>query len=482
MNNYPDCLISAIKGLKNDYKISEIITEFFKENPESKLKKKLNLLEKQFNKDIIFDYLFNYEKYHSSNPVNSVKQKSFPSQSKINNIENNKVFDSNKNINTESNVSSSILKKVKKVKYIGKAQDLLNKKKKREFNNENKSTEKKQSENKNKNKSKKKTKNKTKTKKLKEKSINNYIIDNYINIKKTINKNKDYDFMSNNEEKESDKKNEQNSFLDFYLNEDLNNQNNNENYGENENVNLENESKEEQNNNLEKLDLSSFIHHPYYDEPDFFFNGKREEGKKTGFGVYININKKIYFKGNWVENEIQGFGIYVNEIKHFNYKGNFVNSFFEGYGKLSITYNKTIYHYEGEFKKDKLNGFGIYYYNKNKTNYYMGEFENDKKSGIGISVKKGEFTFECEYKNDIEDGIGVLRYKDGDIYKGKIYEGKLEGYGIHIHNKKDKHQGSQYYAFFKNGKPKFGFYGNGNDYYFAEFNGLNLKKILKIIK
>ena len=112
----------------------------------------------------------------------------------------------------------------------------------------------------------------------------------------------------------------------------------------------------------------------------------------------------------------------------------------------------------------------------------MGEFENDKKSGIGISVKKGEFTYECEYKNDTEDGIGVLRYKDGDIYKGKIYKGKLEGYGIHIHNKKDKHQGSQYYAFFKNGKPKFGFYGNGNDYYFAEFNGLNLKKLLKIIK
>ena len=250
MNNYPDCLISAIKGLQNDYKINEIITEFFKENSESELKKKLNLLEKKISKDIIFDYLFNYEKYHSSNTINSIKQKSFASQSKINNIENNKVFDSNKNINTEYDDSFSILKKEKKVKYIRKEQDFLNKKKKREFNNENKSTEKKQLENKNK--SKKKNKNKNKTKKLKENSINNYIIDNYINIKKPINKNKDYDYMSNNEGKESDKEKEQNSFLDFYLNEDLNNQNNNENYEENENVNLENESKEEQNNNLEK--------------------------------------------------------------------------------------------------------------------------------------------------------------------------------------------------------------------------------------
>ena len=156
MNNYPDCLISAIKGLQNDYKISEIITEFFKENSESELKKKLNLLEKQFNKDIISDFLFNYEKYHSSNTINSVKP--FASQSKINNIENNKVFDSNKNINTESDVSPSILEKEKKVKFIGKEQDFLNKKKKREFNNENKSTEKKQSENKNKSKKKLKIK------------------------------------------------------------------------------------------------------------------------------------------------------------------------------------------------------------------------------------------------------------------------------------------------------------------------------------
>jgi hypothetical protein len=138
MNNYPDFLISAIKGLQNDYKISEIITEFFKENSETELKKKLNLLEKQFNKDIISDYLFNYEKYHGPNTIKSVKQKSFSSQSKINNIENNKVFDSNKNIITESDVSSSILKKEKKVKYMRKAQDFINKKKKREFNNENK--------------------------------------------------------------------------------------------------------------------------------------------------------------------------------------------------------------------------------------------------------------------------------------------------------------------------------------------------------
>ena len=63
MSNYPDFLISAMKGLLNDHTKNEIITEFLKENSNSKLKNKLNLLEKQFNKELIADYLFNSDKY-----------------------------------------------------------------------------------------------------------------------------------------------------------------------------------------------------------------------------------------------------------------------------------------------------------------------------------------------------------------------------------------------------------------------------------
>ena len=58
-------------------------------------------------------------------------------------------------------------------------------------------------------------------------------------------------------------------------------------------------------------------------------------------------------------------------------------------------------------------------------------------------------------------------------------KGQLEGYGIHIHNKKDKHFGSKYYAFFRNGKPIFGFYSNGKDKYCAEFQGLNIQNVKK---
>ena len=470
MSNYPDFLISAMKGLLNDHTNNEITTEFFKENSNSnsELKNKLNLLEKQFNQELISDYLANYDKYQRTIITNQGENNSSYNKNEINKID----FNPKNTIKSDSDDFSSIFKVEKNEDNIGKTEGFLSKKLKREneFNSENKSTKKKE--------------NKNNTKKL-NKEIRNNTKDNLNKVKTMTNTNNDYDFISNNEEKELDKENEQNSLLDseITINSDI--QKNNENYEENDNESkqsIENESKEEQNNNIKDNDFFSFTHDSVNDIEDFYFKGERKKGKKHGFGIYKSKDKKEYFKGYWVDNELQGFGIYVNERTYSYYKGNFVDTYFDGYGRLSIKYPKELHVYEGEFKKDKINGFGIYYYNKKKTIYYMGDFKNDMKNGIGISVQKGQFTYECEYKNDIEDGIGTLNYNDGDIYKGEIFKGKLEGYGIHKHNKKDIHQESDYYGFFKNGDLKFGFFIKGNNKYFAEFQGLNIKKILKTLK
>ena len=181
---------------------------------------------------------------------------------------------------------------------------------------------------------------------------------------------------------------------------------------------------------------------------------------------------------------MQGFGIYVDKRTQNYYKGNFVNSSYNGIGKLTIKEKTRLKTFEGEFKDDQPHGFGTYYYNKTKYQYYTGEMENGLKSGIGTSVKVGKkgFTFECEYREDKEDGIGTLKYEDGDIYKGEVYDGKLEGWGEHVHGKNDKHFGSKYYGYFKKGKPRRGFYINGENRCFAEFWGLNVKKVLKKLK
>ena len=150
MNNYPESLISAMKGLLNDYKITKIIEEFFTEKPNSELKIKLNLLERQFKKETIADYLFNYQNNSSNNERN------------INNIE-SKIDDFNLNSDINKTDDSSLISQIKQKEKV-----FLNLKKKRELNNENNTT-------KNKN-----IRKKTRIKKSNEKSANKNKSNKYI--------------------------------------------------------------------------------------------------------------------------------------------------------------------------------------------------------------------------------------------------------------------------------------------------------------
>lgn len=50
----------------------------------------------------------------------------------------------------------------------------------------------------------------------------------------------------------------------------------------------------------------------------------------------------------------------------------------EGLGKLKM---KNGYTYQGEFKKDKMNGQGTMYFNKEKTSFYEGDFLDNTMTG-----------------------------------------------------------------------------------------------------
>ena len=58
--------------------------------------------------------------------------------------------------------------------------------------------------------------------------------------------------------------------------------------------------------------------------------------------------------------------------------------------------------YEGEFKDDKKDGKGIYYFNSQSWNgaIYVGDFKNDNREGKGIFYYKNGDRYEGEYNND----------------------------------------------------------------------------------
>lgn len=85
--------------------------------------------------------------------------------------------------------------------------------------------------------------------------------------------------------------------------------------------------------------------------------------------------------------------------------------------------------YVGEFKNDWKHGMGIETQYKKKKNpvqgefpflvksVYDGEFKEGDRNGKGIE-KSNHMTYDGQWKGNVKCGIGIVTYKNGDIYNG----------------------------------------------------------------
>ena len=118
----------------------------------------------------------------------------------------------------------------------------------------------------------------------------------------------------------------------------------------------------------------------------------------------------------------------VNQI-HFHSNGNIQ---FEGEvdavtgkkeGQAKIYYENGNKLYTGEFKNNKKEGAGKYYYDETGNLMYEGEFKIDFKNGKGVSYHpNGVKSYEGKFKNDTMNGFGLLYGPQGDL----VYRGYLQ--------------------------------------------------------
>ena len=147
------------------------------------------------------------------------------------------------------------------------------------------------------------------------------------------------------------------------------------------------------------------------------------------------------------------FGFYVNDILQgwgcdFNYTrslciGHFIDGKLNGQGVL---YCEGLF-FSGEFKDGMLNGMGYKTYKRDDQyiGHYFGEhemvsiykemkgdFNDDKLDGIGeIKFRNGDL-HKGIFKDNKLDGIGEILFKNGDIYRGEFKDGLLNGIGKKI--------------------------------------------------
>jgi hypothetical protein len=126
------------------------------------------------------------------------------------------------------------------------------------------------------------------------------------------------------------------------------------------------------------------------------------------------------------------------------YRGEFRNGVFYGYGRLeeplSFT-EKAIY--AGNWINGRREGRGTFW--DGKSNLYMGQWREDKRHGQGsyffglaewnenqhteFWLSRNTENYTGEFFNDLYQGRGVYRWKDGSRFEGGFFANEKHGFG-----------------------------------------------------
>ena len=135
-----------------------------------------------------------------------------------------------------------------------------------------------------------------------------------------------------------------------------------------------------------------------------------ENGLRNGKGVIYNKKGEIIYKGNFKNDKYNGYGEYFYEDGKY-YIGEWENG--EKNGKGILYYKNNKIQYEGNFINDKFNGLGKYYYENG--NFYIGEWDNGKKYDNGIELCIED---KCQLNTQLRDNNKNITYiyKDDTLY------------------------------------------------------------------
>ena len=147
----------------------------------------------------------------------------------------------------------------------------------------------------------------------------------------------------------------------------------------------------------------------YYYSNKERYTGEWKNNIKQGYGKYYYSNGAI-FEGQWRDNIKEGYGrLYLKDGSR--YEGMYHNNTLNGYGRYCGTIQ-----FEGDFLNGISQGYGI---QTDKEGVYMGEMHKGKREGMGKYLyNERKEIYEGEWKNDYKEGFGIEYYANGDRFGG----------------------------------------------------------------
>ena len=132
---------------------------------------------------------------------------------------------------------------------------------------------------------------------------------------------------------------------------------------------------------------------------------------KSGYGKYIWEDGEYYI-GEWKNNKWDGKGIYYYASGDV-YNGENIDTKRMGFGKYIWKDGES---YVGEWKNNLKHGKGIDY-DKNGKIIYEGDYVNDQYEGYGKLIEENGDYYIGQFLNDFKHGKGIEYYKNGKIKK-----------------------------------------------------------------
>ena len=87
--------------------------------------------------------------------------------------------------------------------------------------------------------------------------------------------------------------------------------------------------------------------------------------------------------------------------------------------------------YNGTLKENRRTGKGVYH---KGTERYEGDWKNDKRNGYGVQMMEDGTLIKGDWKENIPHGNGTILYEQGDkgYYSGDLKKGKKHGFGTEV--------------------------------------------------
>lgn len=175
--------------------------------------------------------------------------------------------------------------------------------------------------------------------------------------------------------------------------------------------------------------------HGTLEEQGGLYSGSFCDNALHGYGVFHFSNGSKY-KGDFTNNEFTGKGIFINADGD-RIDGKWVNGVQDGQPCRVIYANGHVY--QGTLRDNMKDGSGSF---SSPGFSYCGEWKHDKMHGFGTGVYEAEAVYKGEWADGLEHGNGWFDYFAlGAKYDGEMRQGQRSGKGVYQNKKGEVYVG-----------------------------------------